>query len=305
MLDFDNLPNALGLLAFCIFLNILYKRGSYHYPRVLFHIDSNPELQLVILTFFLVFIGILWYSNVASHWNLLASLFSDIYHFLVPRGSAWWLKWVWAGYFGILLTITPIFKTRAALRRIYKKTPLVALNGGKKPSLWALIKECRRLRKVRKGQAQLATFPQDVKVDLEKSSSEERIDVITVDDVEETAPSTIEILTENSAVRRTQARMAMNFQWIYLVAIGCYLCNHLVWNASMSDGWGLYCDMLSVGIMYSFPVSWLMSFLVLYEAAFEHQEAQALSKAEEEVKSVRNTVHEGTPLIVITEDADV
>ena len=186
-----------------------------------------------------------------------------------------------------------------------KVTPLVALKSGERPGLWAWIQERRRLRKTRNEQAQHAEFPRDVKVDLEKSSSEERIEAVAVNNTEGTIPSTIAILTENSTIRRTQARTSMNFQWMYLVTIGCYLNNQLVWNSNMSDGWGLYCDLLTVGIMFSFPVGWLMSFLVLYEAAFEHQEAQALIKAVKEVDAARIDVQEGTPLIVVTEDTDV
>ena len=302
MLDFDNLPSTIGLLTLCILLNVFYKYSSSYYPHVPLPLNNNAELQFLILTFLLLLTSFIWFCNLGYHWNLLKSLYSDIYQFLIPKGSAWWLKWFWASYFGILLTITPFFKTRAALRRMLKKTPLVALKNSKKPSLWTWIKERKRLREA---QAWLATFSRDVKVNLERSNSQERVGAVAIDDVEESTPSTIEIFTENFAIRRTQARMSFNFQCIYLLAIGCYLDNHLVWNAGMSDGWGLYCDMLSVGIMYIFPVSFLMSYLVLFEAAFDHRNARILIRTKEEAERGEDDVHEGTPLIIITAATDV
>ena len=306
MMDFNGLLPALGLLAFCYALNTFYNKGSYLYPRVVFHIESTAELQFVVLTFFLVFTGVLWYSILGDHWTLLASLFSDLYQILVPEGSAWWLKWVWAGYFGVLVLITPILKTRAAIRRITKKTPLVSLDRAA-PTLWACFREYRRQRKARKEQAQRTvsqTFPEDVKIDLEKSISDDTTQITVVDVVEESTQCTVKLREANSTIRRTQARQGITFQWIYLVLIGCYLSNQLVWNANMSDGWGLYCDMLSVSLMYSFPLGWAMSFLVLYEAAVDHQEAQALKKATNEVEALQKASEKGAPLIVITENTD-
>ena len=315
MLDFDNLDTTLWQLAFGIGLNVLYKRGSYRYPRAIFDIQSTAELQLVILTFSLVFTGILWYATLAKHWTLLASLFSDLYQILIPQGSPWYVKWVWAAYFGLLVTLSPFLKTRAALRRIWKKTPVASLKAeAKRPrsSLWAYIKERRRLRKVHKEQqARLAaasstTFPEDVKVDLEKSHrpDDESIQAaaVVVEDAEKLISSIAEIREENSTIRRAHARYGMNVQWIYLVVIGCYLNNQLVWNAHMSDGWGLYCDILSLSLMYAFPVGWAMSFLTVYEAAVDHQEARALIQAAEDAEDAQKTNLEEKPLIIVTED---
>ena len=269
MITFTTLFPQLFELAFGTFLIVLYKRGFKRYPGKLLRRQNDADLQFFLLCFLLSYTLIFWLHNLYYYRTELHSIWGRIYDILIPEGSSPWLKWAWVGYFVVLFSLTPLFKWRAAIKRMNRKIPIVKLQH--KRGLIAYIREKRRQRYLRRAaKAELAS-PQDLKVDLEKSTLEnEKAPLITTKESVESSESTASILISNSKLRRRHAHVALYSQWAHLVISSCYLANRSNLHGYANSFWGTYLDVFSLMIMMFFPLGWLDTGVIAMEAAVDY-----------------------------------
>ena len=275
MINYLSLFSYLGELTFGVFLIFLYKKGSTRYPGKILKCKNDTDLHFFLLSFLLAYTLVLWLANLYTYKMQINAIWGPIYDEIVPEGGSPLVKWAWMSYFLLLLSFQ-LFKWRSAIKRIRRHTPIIKLQ--QKPSLMAYIREKRRQRKLRRAALTEPVFPQDLKIDLEKSNLQNEKDAPVT--ATEPTESTASILTSNSRFRRRRVHIALYSQWIHLIIVGYCLANRSEWNDRMSPFWKTYVDIVSLGYMVFFPTGWIETLITTIEAAVDQGEGERAEIAE-------------------------